>query len=199
MIPGEHSMFYQLNAICQFVDVCVLLPDTYRFLSFTKIDLTSIASWKRYLLSWHTCWQHCKTLARVSYSTSILPISLHSNEDNRYVLWWVIALLLVLGKYNVTEHLNIDWENALNNASIIKGYIYFHEDEISRSRQVWSFKYSACSWYNALRGTLLPGAAGEPSQIARFTWPTWGQPGHCRPQVGPMSAPWTLPSGMQTE
>ena len=32
----------------------------------------------------------------------------------------------------------------------------------------------------------------EASQIARFSWPTWGPPGSCRPQVGPMLAPWTL-------
>ena len=30
------------------------------------------------------------------------------------------------------------------------------------------------------------------TQIARFMWPTWGPPGSCRPQVGPMLAPWTL-------
>ena len=30
------------------------------------------------------------------------------------------------------------------------------------------------------------------SQIARFTCPTWGLSGSCRPQVGPMWAPWTL-------
>ena len=34
-----------------------------------------------------------------------------------------------------------------------------------------------------------------PPQIARFTWPTWGPPGSCRPQVSPMLAPWTLLSG----
>ena len=33
------------------------------------------------------------------------------------------------------------------------------------------------------------------AQIARFMWPTWGPPGSCRSQVGPMLAPWTLPSG----
>ena len=33
------------------------------------------------------------------------------------------------------------------------------------------------------------------TQIARFAWPTWGPPGSCRPQVGPMLAPWTLLSG----
>ena len=33
------------------------------------------------------------------------------------------------------------------------------------------------------------------AQIAIFMWPTWGPPGSCRPQVGPMLAPWTLLSG----
>ena len=35
----------------------------------------------------------------------------------------------------------------------------------------------------------------ECPQIARFIGPTWGPPGSCRPQVGPMLAPWTLLSG----
>ena len=34
-----------------------------------------------------------------------------------------------------------------------------------------------------------------PSQIVRFTWPTCGPPGSCRPQVGLTWAPWTLLSG----
>ena len=33
------------------------------------------------------------------------------------------------------------------------------------------------------------------SQIAKFMGPTWGPPESCRPQVGPMLAPWTLLSG----
>ena len=31
--------------------------------------------------------------------------------------------------------------------------------------------------------------------IARFMGQTWGPPGTCQPQVGPMLAPWTLQSG----
>ena len=31
-----------------------------------------------------------------------------------------------------------------------------------------------------------------PAQIAKFKGPTWGPPGSCRPQMGPMLAPWTL-------
>ena len=33
------------------------------------------------------------------------------------------------------------------------------------------------------------------TQISRFMGPTWGPPGSCRPQMGPMLAPWTLSSG----
>ena len=32
-------------------------------------------------------------------------------------------------------------------------------------------------------------------QITKFMGPTWGPPGSCRPQMGPMLAPWTLLSG----
>ena len=35
------------------------------------------------------------------------------------------------------------------------------------------------------------------SQIA-FMGPTWGPPGSCRPQMGPMLAPWALLSGMSS-
>ena len=34
------------------------------------------------------------------------------------------------------------------------------------------------------------------SQIARIVGPTWDPPGSCRPQMGPMLAPWILLSGM---
>ena len=35
------------------------------------------------------------------------------------------------------------------------------------------------------------------SQIAKFMGPTWGPPGSCRPQMGPMMAAWTLLWGME--
>ena len=37
--------------------------------------------------------------------------------------------------------------------------------------------------------------SSKTSQIAKFMGPTWGPPGSCRPQMGPMLAPWTLLSG----
>ena len=33
------------------------------------------------------------------------------------------------------------------------------------------------------------------TQIAKFMGPTWGPPGSCRPQMGPIMASWTLLSG----
>ena len=39
-------------------------------------------------------------------------------------------------------------------------------------------------------------ANGRHSQIARFIGPTWGPPGSCWPQMGPMLAPRTLLSGL---
>ena len=35
----------------------------------------------------------------------------------------------------------------------------------------------------------------QATQIAKFMGPTWGPPGSCRPQMGPILAPWTLLSG----
>ena len=36
------------------------------------------------------------------------------------------------------------------------------------------------------------------TQIAMLIGPTWGPPGSCRPQMGPMLAPWTLLLGQPT-
>ena len=35
----------------------------------------------------------------------------------------------------------------------------------------------------------------EDTQIAKFMGPSWGPPGSCRPQMGPILVPWTLQSG----
>ena len=40
-----------------------------------------------------------------------------------------------------------------------------------------------------------PSSICVPSQITKFMGPSWGPPGSCRPQMGPMLAPWTLLSG----
>ena len=40
--------------------------------------------------------------------------------------------------------------------------------------------------------------SNKATQIAKFMGPTWSPPGSCRPQMGPMLAPWTLLSGNDT-
>ena len=51
---------------------------------------------------------------------------------------------------------------------------------------------SACTWSHS---DLPTHYSNWQAQIAKFLGPTWGPPGSCRPQVGPMLAPWTLLSG----
>ena len=51
-------------------------------------------------------------------------------------------------------------------------------------------------WGIAFGYTVFSIATFPISQIAKFMAPTWGPSGSCRPQMGPMLAPWTLLSGM---
>ena len=54
-------------------------------------------------------------------------------------------------------------------------------------------KQSICSWFGdilCIRRYVSTVKKGP--QIAKFMGPIWGPPGSCRPQMGPMSAPWTL-------
>ena len=60
------------------------------------------------------------------------------------------------------------------------------------SRLVTSYLWPL-SW-TALASNLLHNVT-KATQIARVMGPTWGSPGSCRPQMGPILAPWTLLSG----
>ena len=62
---------------------------------------------------------------------------------------------------------------------------------LHRNSELANKKYKSKSWHF----TLKYGFTSLPPQIARFMGPTWGPPGSCRPQMGPMLAPWTLLSG----
>ena len=49
--------------------------------------------------------------------------------------------------------------------------------------------------YSHRRSKVYQLLTSYPTQIAKFMGSTWGPPGSCRPQMGPMLAPWTLLSG----
>ena len=71
------------------------------------------------------------------------------------------------------------------------GYIF-------RELNAWFNKWYTWQWMNGACWKSGE-AAAEPwvgSQIAKFMGPTWGPPGSCRPQMGPMLAPWTLLLGL---
>ena len=65
-------------------------------------------------------------------------------------------------------------------------------------------RFAPSQWETALQQHCLSLAGCKPrispvvarpassSQIARFMGPTWGPPGSCQPQMGPILAPWTL-------
>ena len=57
----------------------------------------------------------------------------------------------------------------------------------------WSDKIPNCHLQNGRHFFLFQ---CDNSQIAKLMEPTWGPPGSCRPQMGPMLAPWTLLSGL---
>ena len=64
-------------------------------------------------------------------------------------------------------------------------------DDAHQNREV-----TLLTCYNEERVLILTNSTQcLPSQTAKFMGPTWGPPGSCRPQMGPMLAPWTLISG----
>ena len=56
-----------------------------------------------------------------------------------------------------------------------------------------------CNFAQSITVTLLCSSYKMFTQIAKFMGPTWGPPGSCWPQMGPMLAQWTLLSGYVIE
>ena len=101
----------------------------------------------------------------------------------------VVVWVLIRLKFQVTFHLMPFYEismffviNAQNDSENIMNL------KMS-SAKLWLF----CLNLNMLHMQSLPTICDN--QMARLMGPTWGPPGSCRPQMGPMLAPWTLLSG----
>ena len=62
--------------------------------------------------------------------------------------------------------------------------------------EIWHLKHICLSISSLRRRLVDNNTQGFISQIANFMGPTWGPPGSCRPQMGPMLAPWLLLSGI---
>ena len=59
-----------------------------------------------------------------------------------------------------------------------------------------------CGWFESIADRIpsdhITVTGGRRSQIAKSMGPIWGPPGTCRPQMGPMLAPWNLLSGVRS-
>ena len=62
--------------------------------------------------------------------------------------------------------------------------------------QRWTMKKPQSHRCSQSEDIQRSGGQGEQSQIAKFMGSTWGAPGSCQSQMGPMLAPWTLLSGV---
>ena len=58
-----------------------------------------------------------------------------------------------------------------------------------------SMNYYYKQRFSAMLIIVFPNIFLTTIQIAKFMGPTWGPPGSCRSQMGPMLAPWALLSG----
>ena len=86
-----------------------------------------------------------------------------------------LAMLLLTCPYPMLWHPML-WPCEIRNIAIVSQIMYRNVSYIGQSVP-WPPQLVA--WY----------------QIAKFMGPTWVPPGSCRTQMGPMLAPWTLPSG----
>ena len=92
--------------------------------------------------------------------------------------------------------------------SILKYMVFDWGPSLKSKRQDLEWYFSVKNIKNILQSTLLIPSIyrsiwydiirqNPTSQIAKFMGPTWGPPGSCRPQMGPMLVPWTLLSGIE--
>ena len=74
-------------------------------------------------------------------------------------------------------------------------YLFYHIIYTKKRRLCWQELCSRGSYRITMMLHLRRHCLSEITQIAKFMRPTWGPSGSCRPQMGPMLAPWTLLSG----
>ena len=88
---------------------------------------------------------------------------------------------------------------CINWGQCMKEGVYNDADNIGNSGYSWILKLASKNIDRSSQRPydIITFDITWQSKIARFMGPTWGPPGSCRPQMGPILAPWTLLSGMQ--
>ena len=130
--------------------------------------------------TWVKCNHSMDRWSHVRYSVSGItcPFS-NFNGCTVEVREYVNNFIPVPGKYlGVTLNEHLEWSTTLKWLKCRKGPHHFFLPQA--------------------RTTGSPTAPQGETQIAKVMGPTWGPPGSCRPQMGPMLAPWTLLLGEPT-
>ena len=93
--------------------------------------------------------------------------------------------------YVPIQYLNQCWFNIYCTAKENMKDILKYRFELSAITPTWmSSTIIECGIGQIDPTNLSTRRQGVYSQIKRFIWQKWGPPGSCRPQVGPMLAPW---------
>ena len=97
-----------------------------------------------------------------------------NSQNEKALLILLILLCMPLGVY---------WE-------------YFEDEKHPKYRAFAALHNTVEFYYSMVQYNTILTYSLITSQIAKFMGPTWGRPGSCRPQMGPMLVPWTLLSGL---
>ena len=146
--------------------------------------LFNINHLSRYRVSHYKDWM----ILRLSY--------LYCGEYHRNHIYWVsrrlsvhdLMVLVITNADYTVKHIffRILWPILISNQLVVTRWHHW----IGRWIHQKSCVTSSCNDPSQLTCVCV-----MPTQITKFMGPTRGPPGPCRPQMGPMFAPWTLLSG----
>ena len=126
-----------------------------------------------------------------------LPFSSTKSNGDQYALI-ILALLTIVSRFCQQNHVYIHLERW-NYSSMpnFNGGLTAPPLELGHGWVITSHSKKTIDVIINPRPTLSRSLSSKEvpcvlSQIARFMGATWGPPGSCRPQIGPVLAPWTL-------
>ena len=104
-----------------------------------------------------------------------------------YSVLWIASIQSIFCLHHVEPIDSIDIIHTLNLPSI------YHRVVLQLRKQFAYNWHLPCDQFTSI--TRSVSLCMLDTQIAKFMGPTWGPPGSCRLQMGPMLAPWALLSG----
>ena len=157
------------------------MSNSFELFLVWKPITSSVANWKRNMLIVLTQPTTVHSLYRYSSCAEnmILQLSWGKCKTGKKTYSCLLEILILKQQKCC--------RNRVTQAIIFRA---FSGHKISRSDSVWK--------YFSIGSLIFEMRQSNSTQIAKFMGPTWGPPGSCRPQMGPILAPWTLLSGYLT-